>query len=152
MPPSVNPITIKINEWMFTNYLNNFMLTYLPAYTWRQTSKTRTRAQNEAAGGVEDSAHLYGLAEDGNLVNTASGDIISEAAGRQIFDEYFKPYWEGYAEFEPSIYSAGVLTKRWHIHLHIDRGLNDYTKWAGIALGALGGAIAVKKFIKEKGK
>ncbi len=143
--PSKNPITIKINEWIFEKYLTHFMERYLPSYTFRQTSGYRTRVENEAVGGVEDSAHLYGLAADGNLINKASGDIIDEATGKKLFNEYFLPYWEGVAIFSP-----GTSKKRWHIHVHIDRELNNFTKWGGIGVATFAGAIALKKYIQQK--
>jgi len=143
--PSKNPITTRINEWIFEKYLNNFMERYLPNYTFRQTSGTRTRAENENVGGVEDSAHLYGLAADGNLINKATGEIVDEAAGKRIYTEYFLPNWEGVA-----LWSPGTKEKRWHIHIHIDRELNNFTKWGGIGVATIAGAIAIKKYIQQK--
>lgn len=145
LAPSKNPITIRMNEWLFEKYLTHFMDRYLPNYIWRKTSGTRDAQTNRDVGGVEDSAHLYGLAQDGNLINRNTGEIVDEATGRKIFNEYFEPYWEGYAEFSP-----GRPDKRWHVHLHIDREINHVTKWAGIGVAAVAGALIIKKFIQPK--
>ncbi|MDX1373765.1 MAG: hypothetical protein R3321_14925, partial [Nitrososphaeraceae archaeon] len=92
-----------------------------------------------------DSAHLYGLAIDGNLINKNTGEIINESTGRVIWEDYFNQYWDGYTEFSP-----GTSNKRWHIHLNINREINAYTKWAGLAAAAITGAVFVKKFIYTK--
>ena len=143
--PSKNPITIRINEIIFEKYLIYFMQKYLPNYTWRKTSGTRTVEENREVGGVIDSAHLYGLAQDGNLINESTGEIVTEAVGKKLFNEYFKPYWDGVAIFEP-----GTTQKRWHIHLHISRELNNLTRWGGISVAVIAGAVAIRKFIKQK--
>ncbi|MCK5075523.1 MAG: hypothetical protein KAR38_04060 [Calditrichia bacterium] len=145
MPPPKNPVTLKINGWLVENYLNSFMNRYLPAYTFRETSGYRDVDVNRDAGGVIDSSHLYNLAKDGNLVNIASNEIISEEEGKKLYDEYFVRYWEGYTEFSPE-----TPTKRWHIHANIDRGFTHYTKWAGILGGAIVGGIFLKKLINKK--
>lgn len=140
-----NPVTLKINGWLIENYLNSFMNRYLPAYQFRETSGYRDTEANRAANGVIDSSHLYNLAKDGNLIKIATGEVVSEAEGKALYDQYFVPYWEGYTEFEPD--SPG---ERWHIHANISRGITTYTKWAGILGGAIVGGIFLNKLIKKK--
>jgi len=145
MLPPVNPVTIKVNGWLIDNQLHSFMNKYLPAYTFRETSGYRDFESNRAADGVIDSSHLYNLAKDGNLVNIATGEIISEQEGLKLYNDYFVPYWDGYAEF-----AKGSPGERWHIHVNIDRGLTTYTKYAGILAGVVVGGIVLKKLIKTK--
>jgi len=121
----INPATLYINGVIINNYLNSFMIKYLPEYMFQETSGYRDEHQNKHVGGVEDSAHLYNLAKDGNLIKISTNEVISEAEGKKIFDEYFVPNWEGYVEFEPD-----SENEQWHIHVNIDRGVSHYTKWA----------------------
>ena len=142
--PSTNPITIKINEWIFERYLNEFMAKYLPIYTWRKTSGYRDKEHNDEIGGAKDSAHLYGLAQDGNLINNSTGKIIGDDIGAKIFNDYFVKHWEGYAKFYPTTASS-----RWHIHINIDRDITKYTKMAGVISIMIGVGIAVKTIHKK---
>lgn len=143
--PSKNPATVKINELMIQTYLNYFMDKFLPTYTFKKTSGHRTEKENIEAGGVADSAHLYGLALDGNLVNNITGLSVTEEIGKKVFNQYFKPYWKGVALFEPS-----TPVKKWHIHLHIDRVINNYTKWGGIGAVVIAGSLLANKIFKKR--
>ena len=140
-----NPITIAANVALIRSYLNQFMEQFLPNYIFRETSAYRDVKTNKEAGGVENSAHLYGLALDGNLIRKATGEIIDEKLGKKIFNDYFKPYFKGVSLFEKS--SDG---ENWHIHLHLPRTITEYTKWAGYAGLAAGVAYVANKFIQKK--
>lgn len=148
MPAPVNPVTIKFNQLVLNTYLSGFMGKYLPNYTFRQTSGYRTFEQNKAAGGKADSAHLYGLAADGNLVDNSTGEILSESEGRKLYDTVIKPNWEvgGYTQFYPA-----TSSKRWHMHLNVSRDVSSQVKWAGMAaLFAVAAFITNKYIIQAK--
>lgn len=122
-----NPATIGLNQWLTTRFFKSWFSQYLsPPYSYRITSQYRTPEKNKEVGGVENSAHLYGLAVDFVLTDPAGNPIDPDiVAGR--FEETIKPTWPGVAINEGS-----------HIHLHLDRDITNATKWVGLAAAAAG--------------
>lgn len=143
--PPKNPITLKVNGWLVENYLHYFMNKYLPAFIFKETSGYRDEDHNREVGGVEDSSHLYNLARDGVLIRISTGEMISEEEGFQLFNEYFAPFWNGYAEFNPT-----TISESWYIHINLSRKLVTYTKWTGVFGISLIGGLLIRKYVISK--
>jgi hypothetical protein len=144
--PPKNPVTIAINGFLIDNYLRDFFEKNLPAYSFQITSGYRDEQKNAEVGGVQDSTHLYNLGRD--YVITRAGVVLNDSQMEKLFKEFILPQWEGFTKYYRR--SGGASTG--HIHGNLDRDLNNYTKFAGIA--AIGAAVAfgIKKFIKKRGE
>lgn len=132
IPPPVNPLTIKINLAILSYVLGNFMKKYLPTFTRVTTSDIRTAKHNAKVGGVPNSTHVHGLAEDFQL--KVGGALASEAQAKAAFEQVIKPHWPGWSEFEASSPGEG-----YHIHVQLSREISTYSGIATMAgLGVLG--------------
>ena len=138
-----NPATIAINQWLTNNYFDDFIKDNLPNYDVVKTSQYRTPAQNIKAGGVEDSAHQYGLAIDFMILEKGPVEkFVGKETQSKLFNDFILPAWEGYA-----------LDEKTHIHVNLDRSISKYTMWMGLGTLAAGSAFAiskVKQYIKNK--
>lgn len=132
IPPPVNPLTIKINLAILSYVLGNFMTKYLPTFKRFTTSDIRTADHNSKVGGVPNSAHVHGLAEDFQLM--IGNSPASEAQAKAAWEQAFKPHWPGFTEFEASSPGEG-----YHIHVQLSREISTYSGVTMVAaLGVLG--------------
>jgi hypothetical protein len=132
IPAPVNPLTIKINMAILSYVLGNFMQKYLPTFKRFTTSDVRTATHNAEVGGVPNSAHVHGLAEDFQLM--IGNSPASEAQAKAAWEQFIKPNWPGFTEFEASHGNEG-----YHIHVQLSREISTYAGVATMAgLGVLG--------------
>ena len=132
IPAPVNPLTLKINMAILSYVLGNFMKKYLPTFSRVTTSDIRTAEHNAQVGGVPNSAHVHGLAEDFQLMTGAAK--ASEAQAKAAWEQVIKPNWPGWTEFEASSPGEG-----YHIHVQLSREISTYAGIASLAgLGVLG--------------
>ena len=133
----VNPLTIQINLSILRYIRSNFFQKYLPNFVPVITSDLRTAEHNAEVGGVPNSTHVHGLAEDYQLKYAAGGGAVSESQAKAAFEQFIKPNWPGFAEFEPSKPGEG-----YHIHAQLSRDISTYTGIVSLAgLGVLGMVI-----------
>lgn len=145
----INPITIFLNGFIRQNAVDNFFERNLPAYDRITTSVYRNPVKNKEVDGAPDSAHQYNLAEDFVLINKSTREKIPEAKARIVFDEFIKPAWKGYTEFEPSTETEG-----YHIHANLDRSLSKAMSLLGFTAVTVGGIYlyksgAIKELLKK---
>lgn len=138
------PVTIGLNGMLIDSALKKFAENYLPAYTIEITSGYRTPAENEAADGATNSAHLYNLARDFVLIDK-SGKYLPAVKLRQIYNEFVKPYWKGYSYYNNPL-KTGVTG--W-IHVNVDRNLTNQTKIAEYAIGGIAIGLTIKKLLSQ---
>jgi hypothetical protein len=135
----VNPLTLKINGAILDFVLGNFIKKQLPNFAKIKTSGYRTVEHNASVGGVANSAHTHGLAEDFQLA-FQNGSKVSEVQAKSAFDQFIKPNWPGFSEFEPAHGGEG-----YHIHVQLSREITTYAGIVAMAgLGVLGFAIVSK--------
>lgn len=137
------PITIGLNGMIMNSVFNNFVKKYLPAYDVEVTSSYRNPAENEAVDGAEYSAHLYNLARD-FVLKYKDGNYVSAEKLEKVYNEFVKPYWEGYSYYHPP--KTGVTG--W-IHVNIDRNLTNKTKVVEMTTGAIAIGLAIRKVLQN---
>lgn len=132
LPPK-NPLTLQINLAILRYVRSNFFSKYLPTFDPIVTSDLRTPERNAKAGGVGNSTHLHGLGEDFQLKYKAGG-LVPETQAKAVFDQFIKPNWPGYTEWEGSSPGEG-----YHVHVQLSREISTYTGLASLAgIGVLG--------------
>jgi len=137
MVPPKNPLTIQLNLAVLRYVVSSFFAKWLSAYEPLVTSDVRTAAHNESVGGVPNSAHLYGLAEDFQIRFKSGGAVLSQAQAKSLYDQVIRPNWPGFSEWESASGSEG-----YHIHVNLSREVSTYTGIASMAgLGVLGFVI-----------
>ncbi len=137
IPAPINPLTKMVNLQVLRFVAGRFFAAHLPEYAQVVTSDLRTVEHNKAVGGVENSAHVHGLAEDFQLKYKASGLPIPEPIAKGIYDKIIAPMWAGFTEFEAASGGEG-----YHIHWNLSREISTYTGMAAMAgLGVVGFAI-----------
>lgn len=134
IPAPSSPLTIKINltilKWVFDWFMGKF----LPAYEAVITSELRTPDSNKAAGGVDNSTHLHGLARDFKLKFKNGGQPVPEAQAKAVFEQFISPNWPGFSEWEGSSANEG-----WHVHVQLSRQITEYAAIIGTAaIGVIG--------------
>lgn len=137
------PITIGLNGMILDSIFKKFVQRYLPAYEIEITSGYRSPAENEAIGGAEYSAHMYNLAKDFVLKNKGGHYLPTETL-KQVYEEFIKPYWEGYSSYNP----PKTGNTGW-IHVNIDRDITNKTKVVETAAGALAIGMAIRKVLSK---
>lgn len=142
-----NPVTLKINGFITTKYLEWFMKNYLPAWDYVVTSEYRDPEHNREIGGAELSAHQWNTAKDIVLKNKKSGEFATPEQHEKITREIFKPYWEGYVLWEPPIKSKGQKTG--HIHVNLPRSITNFTKFGGLVGITLGIGVISKSLFEN---
>jgi hypothetical protein len=143
VPAPINPLTIKINMAIFRYVRENFFSKFLPNFQAVVTSDLRTADHNVKVGGVPNSAHVHGLAEDFQL-KFVGGALVSEVQAKAAFDQFIKPNWPGFCEFERSSTGEG-----YHIHAQLSRDISTYTGIVSLAgLGVLG-MVVVNSWAKK---
>ena len=136
IPAPKNPLTIKINLAILRYVREAFFKKWLPTLDPAVTSDLRTAEHNAKVGGVPNSTHVHGLAEDFQL-RYKSGEALSEAQAKAIFDQVIKPNWPGYSEWEPSSPGEG-----YHVHVQLSREISTYAGLISLAgIGVLGFAV-----------
>ena len=144
----VNPFTIWINGMITDGYLNTFVKRFLPNFDIIITSKYRNKEHNEEVGGVADSTHLYNTGRDFAITNK-EGEILSSDKMKAVYDEFIKPNWDGYTEFEAAHDGHSA-----HIHADIGREITKYTSIVGLAAAGgvtIWGARKLLFKLKRKG-
>lgn len=137
VPPPVNPLTKMINLQFIRFVAGRFFDKWLPNYAQVVTSDLRTAEHNKEVGGVDNSTHVHGLAEDFQLKFKASGASLSQAQAQAVYDQVIAPNWGGFTEFEKA--SAG---EGYHIHWQLSREISVYSGMVCMAgLGVVGLAI-----------
>jgi len=148
-----NPITLGINGWLIDKQLEALTIKYLPAWDLTITSGYRSPAKQKELlekgyKPDEDSAHLYNLARDFNLINKISGKLATDSELKKIYEEFIKPNWEGYSYFSPK---QSYTNTGW-VHVNLPKSVSDTTKfvgWAGTGIGLiLGAKLIYSKFKK----
>jgi hypothetical protein len=138
IPAPINPLTLKINSVILGFVLDNFMKKQLPQYSRLTTSGLRTAEHNAEIGGVQNSAHVHGLAEDFQLLN--HGAKVPEVQARAAWEQFIKPNWPGFTEFENAHGAEG-----YHVHVQLSREISTYAGIISLAgLGVLGFTIINK--------
>lgn len=137
------PITIGLNGFLMDSIFKKFVEKYLPAYEVEITSGYRTPAENEAVDGAEYSAHLYNLARD-FVLKDRQGNYLPAVKLRQIYNEFVKPYWEGYSSYNPP-----KTGKTGWIHVNIDRDISKKTQTIETIAGGIALGIAAKKIFDK---
>ena len=133
VPAPKNPLTLKINLAILRYVADNFFKKWLPNYDPVITSDLRTADHNAQVGGVPNSAHVHGLAEDFQL-KFKNGAPLSEAQAKAVFEQTIKPNWPGFSEWEASSSGEG-----YHIHVQLSRDISTYAGAISLAgLGVLG--------------
>lgn len=133
VPAPKNPLTIKINLAIFRYVREAFFKKYLPNYEPVITSDIRTAEHNAKVGGVPNSTHVHGLAEDFQL-KFKNGALLSEAQAKAVFEQTIKPNWPGYSEWESSSPGEG-----YHVHAQLSREISTYSGLISLAgIGVLG--------------
>ena len=141
------PIHIKANGLIVDYALNQLASENLPAYDLVITSGYRTPAYNATLpGAAEDSAHIYNLARDFTLRNRASGQIVSDAQLKAVYEQYVKPNWPGYSYFSPK----EPHTNTGWIHVNLDRKISKSTAIAAYGIAAVGAGFFFKKYLLPK--
>lgn len=136
----VNPLTVKLNQTIFGYVAQMFRAKWLPALDVLVTSAYRTKEHNAKVGGAANSAHVHGLAEDWQLKYKASGQALSEAQARAVYNEFIKPNWPGFSEFEGSSVGEG-----YHVHVQLSREISTYSGLVTVAgIGVVGFALLNK--------
>lgn len=134
IPPPVNPLTVKINLWVLKLVFSNWAVKWLPTFDPVITSDYRTPAQNEAAGGAANSAHVHGLALDFALRSKATGKMVDQAQAKKVYEDFVAANWPGYSHWESASAREG-----YHIHVNLSRQITTYAGIVSLAgLGALG--------------
>lgn len=137
VPVPVNPLTLQINLTVLRFVASQFLAKWMPTMEAVVTSELRSADHNESVGGVPDSAHLYGLAQDFQLRYKANKALVPEAQAKQIFTSVIAPNWPGFAEWEGSSTGEG-----YHIHWNLSRDISTYAGIMAIAgVGVVGFAI-----------
>jgi hypothetical protein len=136
VPAPKNPLTVKLNQFIFRTFREIFWRQFLPTLDPIITSAYRTMERNTQVGGAVNSAHVHGLAEDWQM-RQKNGVTLPEAQAKAIFEKLIKPNWPGYAYWEPSSPGEG-----YHVHAQLSREITTYAGLISMAgIGALGFAI-----------
>ena len=155
-PIPKNSITITVNGWLVDTALRNLFKNHLPGFTPVITSAYRTAAQQAEmiAKGYKPSptsAHLYNLARDFVITDEASGRILSDDEMKNLWEQNINPYWHGYTYYSPK----KDWTNTGWIHVNLDRGVTEGTRFIGYAGSAVMVGLGMKKVIeilKKKGR
>lgn len=129
--PPTSPITVRLNQFVLSTYFKWFVKKYLPAFKVVITSGYRAPDKNAEVGGVENSAHLHGLAYD-IILQKPDGAAITRDQARKVFADFIAPNWGGYALWEDGAGADGKKT--WHIHLNLSRRVTEYASIFGISV------------------
>ncbi len=143
MPPT-NPLTAKINSTILKYYFDWFSKKYLPAFVPVITSGYREADKNASVGGVENSAHLHGLAYD-FVLQHPGGSMVPKSQAKAVFSDFIAPNWPGFALWEED--AKGV----WHVHVNLSRRVTEYASIAGLATMGVVGFFLIEK-LKEATK
>lgn len=145
IPAPVNPLTLKLNLTILRYVSSLFSTKWLPALERVVTSDLRTASHNKDVGGVENSTHVHGLAEDFQLKYKGNGSLLSESQARAVYDQFIAPNWPGFTEFEKSSSGEG-----YHIHWQLSREVSTYAGLITVAgIGVVGFAL-IKKMGEQK--
>lgn len=140
IPAPVNPLTKMINLQIIRFVAGRFFEKWLPNYVQVVTSDLRTADHNKEVGGVDNSTHVHGLAEDFQLKYKASGAALSQAQAQAVYEQFIAPNWSGFTEFEKA--SAG---EGYHIHWQLSREISTYAGMVALAgIGVVGFAMINK--------
>ena len=93
IPPPVSPLTKQLNLAMLRFVMSFFSAKYLPSFDVVVASDLRTPEHNAQVGGVANSAHLHGLAEDFQLHYKANGQVVPEAQAKAVYEQFIAPNW-----------------------------------------------------------
>lgn len=144
IPAPTNPLTKKINLAILRYVRESFFKKWLPEYEPVITSDLRTPEHNAKVGGVPNSTHVHGLAEDFQI-KFKSGALLSEAQAKALFNQIIKPNWPGYTEWENSSPGEG-----YHVHIQLSREISTYAGLISLAgIGVLGFAV-INNWGREK--
>jgi len=136
IPAPVNPLTVRINLAILRFVREQFFKKWLPNFEPIITSDLRTAEHNAKVGGVPNSTHLHGLAEDFQL-KYKNGALVPEQQAKALFDQYILPTWPGFAEFE-----GGSKGEGYHVHVQLSRQISTYAGLISLAgIGVLGFAV-----------
>lgn len=141
IPPPVSPLTKQMNLTLLRFVRGMFVSKYLPAFDFVVTSDLRTPEHNAQVGGAANSAHLHGLAEDGQLHYRANGQVVPASQAKAVYDQVIAPHWPGFTEWEPASTTA-TGSEGYHIHWNLSREISTYAGLVGLAgLGVVGFVI-----------
>lgn len=146
VPPPASPLTKVINLAILRFIANNFAAKWLPAYERVVTSDLRTAEHNKEVGGVDNSTHVHGLAEDFQLKFKGNGQALSQSQAKAAYDQFIAPNWPGFTEFEAA--SAG---EGYHIHWQLSREITTYAALGGVAALGVVGFVVVNNWSKQHG-
>lgn len=144
IPAPKNPLTVRINLAILRFVREQFFKKWLPNMDPVITSDIRTPEHNAKVGGVPNSTHVHGLAEDFQL-RYKNGALVPEAQAKAVFEQFVMPNWPGFSEFEAASKDEG-----YHIHIQLSREISTYAGLISLAgIGALGFAI-INSWGREK--